>query len=161
IETDALDAETIRDIEQVLIRHRHSLERVAKPRQKLEDLFVNIVERARDEQVATSGARHDGRTASFLLGDQAEGGELIENLIRATDEPVAASAPVPVQSRPGRAGPDEALIDQLLSASAQQPASIPEQPRPPAPQRKAADADRAMIDSLIDDSSGKPQDRAT
>ena len=45
---------------------RSVLNLVQAPRQRLEQLFLEIVERARDEQVATSGAVHGGETADFL-----------------------------------------------------------------------------------------------
>lgn len=157
IETDALDEETIAEVRRVLERRRVSLDRVAKPRQKLEDLFVDIVERARAEQVATSGAQHGGQTAAFLLGQQQTGDALIENLVRASSEPPAPiPAAAPAVPAPAR-GPDASVIDELLSAS--KPAPQPGTPAPSdaRPARPApAEVDRSVIDSLLGNSPGKP-----
>ncbi|MDX2114219.1 MAG: ABC transporter ATP-binding protein, partial [Planctomycetota bacterium] len=56
IETDTLDEATIAEIRSVLERRSVRMAGVSRPRQRLEDLFVSIVERARADQVATSGA---------------------------------------------------------------------------------------------------------
>jgi len=86
IEADALDDSTIDEIDRV-IRARSegskSVLRVSKPRQSLEDLFLDIVNRARAEQVATSGATAGGETASFLKGDEQQGEALIDRLVAA------------------------------------------------------------------------------
>lgn len=85
IESDALDDVTIDEIDRV-IRARSdgakSVLRVSKPRQSLEDLFLDIVNRARAEQVATSGATAGGQTASFLKGEE-QGESLIDRLVAA------------------------------------------------------------------------------
>ncbi len=88
IETDVLDDSTVTEIEQVLGRHGASIRRVAKPRQRLEDLFMDIVDRARDEKLVTHGAQQGGATAAFLLGQEGEGatGEtLIDDLVSASE----------------------------------------------------------------------------
>ncbi len=124
LEFDALDEDTIAEIDRI-VRERtggdKSLRRVAKPRQKLEELFVDIVERARAERVETAGAQHGGQTAAFLrLGDddaQPEGDGLISRLVEAGEDEVAPArheAPAsPAQSK----GPDEAVLESLLAAA--------------------------------------------
>lgn len=89
IQTARLKPETISRVERLIQECEGvSIERVQAPRQKLEELFMGIVEQARKEQIATSGAKHGGPTAEFLLhGDEAtEGGELIESLASAREE---------------------------------------------------------------------------
>lgn len=92
IETHRLKPETITRVERVIREAEGvAIESVRAPRQRLEDLFMGIVEDARREQIATSGALHGGATAGFLLhGDEAseasEGGELIESLASTRDE---------------------------------------------------------------------------
>lgn len=44
-----------------------AIESIHSPRQRLEDLFIQIVEAARTEQASTSGAQQGGATASFLI----------------------------------------------------------------------------------------------
>ncbi len=89
IEADSLDEQTVAEIDRV-IRSRSNGDRaiikVSKPRQRLEDLFLNIVEQARSEQLATSGATAGGQTASFLKGDGEQGESLIDKLVQGPEE---------------------------------------------------------------------------
>jgi ABC-2 type transport system ATP-binding protein len=86
IHTPRLRAETIARIEALLeAAEGVGIESVEAPRQRLEQLFLDIVETARREQVETSGALHGGETAAFLRGDEevpAGGEALIESLVR-------------------------------------------------------------------------------
>ncbi len=86
IRTSRLKPETITAIEQ-LVRNNEGqeLESVESPRQRLEQLFLDIVDRARTERVATSGALHGGTTAKFLQGELSEGEELIDSLMNEQD----------------------------------------------------------------------------
>ncbi len=108
IETDELDEATIEELRSVLEKRNHTVERITRPRQKLEELFVGIVEQARAEQIATSGATHAGSTASFLQSDEKteakEGEALIESLIET--EPAPASA-APDDAAPVAQAPEE------------------------------------------------------
>ncbi|MBL8963849.1 MAG: ABC transporter ATP-binding protein [Phycisphaerae bacterium] len=99
IETDTLDDQTVAEIDEVIRRRSsggNSVLRVTRPRQTLEALFLRIVEQARAEQVATSGATHGGQTASFLRGEPDSGRELIDRLLAgaqdAPGDPVAAAS---------------------------------------------------------------------
>ena len=152
IETDLLDDQTIQEIEAVLQRHQRAISSVDKPRQRLEDLFVDIVERAQAERTATSGAQHGGQTAAFLLGMEnatAEGQDLVDRL---TARAAAAEAPaseraMDVERRP--AGPDTSVIGDLVNTD-QQPAPAQKS----APPQEAAKADEDVIRSLLGGGSG-------
>lgn len=134
IETEPLDEATIEAIDK-LIRERtggrQSINRVSKGRQKLEEKFVKIVEKAMQERVETSGARHGGQTAGFLRAageaDAAEtpkGEQLISQLVQSTKEDAAAKLAqrkgeqeaAAAQSKPS--GPDASLIGKLVGGSA-------------------------------------------
>ncbi|MEC9373397.1 MAG: ATP-binding cassette domain-containing protein [Planctomycetota bacterium] len=162
IETEELDEQTISEID-ALIRARtgRAISRVARPRQKLEELFVDIVEQARKERIETHGAGAGGATASFLLEEQ--GGEdqadqLIDRLVSGAEEtpfPVASTRE-PAQAPPEAAEsePDESLIENLIEEepAPEQPAPKPEtraaspaRPRPVSP-----DVDESLIGSLLD-----------
>ncbi len=181
IETDALDDETVAEIDK-LIRARSggakSIARVAKPRQSLEELFLDIVERAKSEQLATSGATAGGQTAEFLRSQEAVQGEaLIDKLMTGAGSTAAAAAaaeaaaPPPAATpapEPASDEPDEEVIEGLLSTYDDEPAGAPPQadtartsggtqggnapvrPTPP-PKPPPADIDRSVIGSLIDD----------
>jgi ABC-2 type transport system ATP-binding protein len=115
IETDAIDEATIAEIDRLIRERTHgtaSILGVSHPRQKLEDKFLDIVQRAQREKLATSGASNDGRTAAFLRGDQAQA--------QAQSQAQAQA----LAQHQDAAGPEqgEAVIDRLLAAEA--PAEI-------------------------------------
>ena len=168
IETDDLDEETLAEIDEVIRRRTNgekSVRRVAKPRQKLEELFLDIVARAQAEKASTSGALHGGETASFLKSEEGPGGEeLIDNLVSAADErPMEVEDDAPAQAE---AEPQEELIDALLEPEQPEPAAQPtvstprereDDPRP-VPQQDDEDLDDGLINSLLggDDDKDKP-----
>ncbi len=160
LETDPLDEGTISAIDRI-IRDRSngakSIVRVAKPRQKLEDLFVQIVDEARAKSAETSGAQHGGKTASFLTGDD-DGSGVIDSLLAAGRdvEPVSAR----VEAEPAAAvGPDRDVLAGLLKPAVEEEAPAP--PPPPSgsgggPVRPKADVDLGLIEGLLDDSRKQP-----
>ena len=108
IETGRLAPETIARVERVLEEAEgRAIDRVHAPRQKLEQLFMRIVEDARREEVATSGALHGGETAEFLRAEDvaaATGGSaLIEHLVN-EEEPEAGARSGPTGRIRCRAG---------------------------------------------------------
>ncbi len=157
LETDPLDEGTISTIDRI-IRERSggakSVVRVAKPRQKLEDLFVQIVDEARAQAAETSGAQHGGKTAAFLEGEH-DGTAVIDSLLAAgrDAEPIAANREA---EQPAATGPDRNVLEELLTPEV-------EQPRPQAEDQASAekaagrtskDVDLGMIEGLLDDSGG-------
>jgi ABC-2 type transport system ATP-binding protein len=155
IQTQRLRAETISRIEQLLQEtERKGIDKVQAPRQRLEDLFMEIVERARAEQVETSGALHGGQTASFLRAESAQGEELIDTLLK--DEPAAPQRATPVAPRgdgvKGAPPRDEVLAD-LLRDQEQAPARGAAEAAPAPP---PADVDRSVIVSLLGGSPEPP-----
>ncbi|MDX2131943.1 MAG: ABC transporter ATP-binding protein [Planctomycetota bacterium] len=117
IETDELDDATIAEVDRVIrgrTGNHTGVDRVSKPRQTLEQLFLDIVEKARAEQLSTSGATAGGRTASFLAGEEPERGEvLIENLVRAAEAPAAPAEGAP-PALPPTPRPEEDLLASLV-----------------------------------------------
>jgi len=156
IETDVLDEGTIAEIDRV-IRERSGGEReiihVTHPRQKLEELFLGIVERAREERIETSGVTHAGDTASFL---KAEGDDLISQLITTADpEPVIA--PELDDSTPAEPDESEDVLGSLLSDEDEPPKPASEPAAPP-PVVVDEEVDDSVIGSLLD--SDDDQDRS-
>lgn len=155
IESEPLDDALIAEIDK-LIRERtngtRSILSVAKPRQKLEELFLAIVERARAQQVSTSGATAGGETAAFLRGDQ--GAALIDQLVRASQaDPTPHTPAVAAQVTPAPTGPDASVIDTLVKPEA--PAAPKAQAAPAVPASKP-DVDSSVIDSLLTPPGGQP-----
>ena len=157
IRTGRLHEGTIAEIEQVLSRREGSgIERVEHPRQRLEDFFLQIVERARVEQAATSGAAAGGPTAKFLLGEEGEGEELIDTLVR-PEAPVAAkAAPLPAaeSGRRREQADAEAVIGELVEPPPS-PAAAPPPERP-----AKGGVDQGLIEGLLgEDRGGKSEER--
>lgn len=118
IEAETLDDATIAEIDAVIRRRTNgskSILGVSRPRQKLEELFLSIVEKAK-AQVQTSGATSGGQTAAFLRAQGSDTGEaVIAKLVNAADEPVAAT-PTAVEA-PKNSGLDSRLISGLSGES--------------------------------------------
>jgi ABC-2 type transport system ATP-binding protein len=153
IETDPLDDATLSKIDEIIrIRSdgQKAVQRVSKPRQKLEELFLEIVEKARSEQINTSGATAGGVTASFLKAS--EGDQLIEDLVRTQpiqSEPAEVTTPAaPVATAAAQAA---SVIDSLLTP---EPAPTPAAPSTPSrgkptPVAPADDIDDSVIGNLL------------
>ncbi len=174
IEADTLDDATLAEIDEVIRRRSgglKSIRRVAAPRQKLEELFLGIVERARAENTATSGAREGGATAAFLRqadeAPPAESDELISRLMSDEQSPsiqdnADASARAPSAPAPPPAGPDESIIDTLTSdAPTQQdaPDHRPSSARPGQAPPSDDQIDDGIIGSLLDEPDDHPEDK--
>lgn len=152
INTAALDDASVRDVEETLHRRGFAIDSVERPRQKLEELFMGIVERAQAEAEETSGALQGGTTAAFLSGDEAtpvEGESLIEALEQDTPEPEVrmvekSAAPATPAADPAA---DESVLEDLVSAREPEAAGSekPSTELPDAPQGH----DEGMIDDLL------------
>ena len=182
IRTRRLTPATVSRVEKVLQETEGvSIESVQAPRQKLEDLFMQIVERARREQVATSGAQHGGRTAEFLLkGDEAsepeEGSGVIESLARAeTAAPVRAMEVERDSSRRREEAARADVLESLRGAAPSAPAApgapgtpaapggtrpVPPPSAPAGPGASTPPAspavDRSFIEGLLGDGGADP-----
>lgn len=168
IEADTLDEETVAEIDRV-IRARSggskTILRVSRPRQKLEDLFLQIVDRARAEHAHTSGATSGGQTASFLRAEEEHGEALIDRLVKSEPAGPAPAKAAAVEAR-GPAAPrgvDESVIGSLVegvarpAAEAQRaPEARPQKPGPAQPFQKPAGVDESVINSLLGGETGKP-----
>ncbi len=162
IQTQRLQPATIARIESVLAAEGLGIDRVQAPRQRLEDLFMEIVEQAQREQVATSGAQGGGQTAKFLRGDEEEGADLIENLVRET--PASESARARSASKPAAVeGPRADVLGELMKGAVPtETAPSRSSGRTPAESAPAADVDASVIDALLGDKKDRDgKDRST
>lgn len=174
IETDVLDDATIAEIDEVIRRRSggaKSLLTVTHPRQKLEEKFLEIVQKAKSERVETSGASGEGATASFLASgdhDETSGEELIDKLVSAEPEP-APEAEKKAAKPAAKAEPERNVVDDLVKADEPGPepkpkpaptndSAKPSGPKPAAPKPDAkprsdseGEIDQDIIGSLMDD----------
>jgi len=140
--------ELIEEIEKLLHAKGAAIESVEAPRQRLEDLFMQIVDEARRDQAETSGATEGGPTAEFLLRDRS-GDALVEALQQAVQAP--AKAAVRAESTVEHDASERAeVVDSLV-----EPAAV-DQDEVKAARRKDEGSDKpqvdvGMIDQLLDD----------
>jgi len=172
LETDELDDETVRAIEELLEKRGHHIHRMDRPRRRLESLFLEIVEQAQAEGQKTSGAIAGGAIASFL-GSEAEGGAaggeaVIEALV--TGEAASSGAPAagageaarpPAEAAPG---PEKEVLEALVAgreggggggegvgeSSGGEAASGAASSEAEVPAGEKPEVDRSVIDSLVD-----------
>ncbi len=141
-------AQTIEKID-ALVRAEEgmAIERVEAPRQRLEDLFVQIVEQARVEQTSTSGALQGGKTAAFLLGDHERDvpEEIVADLQR---EPRSSTPAHAVVANPPSEPANESVLSDLI-ASATPPTRVKPTPAERPPTGNPA-LDRQVIDDLLE-----------
>jgi len=172
IEADVLDDETIAEIDEVIRRRSGGTKAVLSvthPRQKLEEKFLEIVEKAKAERVETSGATGDGATAAFLasgavvVGETVVGDQLIDKLVTTEPEQVAKpkvpAAPkehVPTEEETAKSVLDDLIApDEPAPAPAEPKAAEPAKPDQVKPATKPAtdqgEVDLDVIGSLLDD----------
>jgi ABC-2 type transport system ATP-binding protein len=164
IRTEVLPEAAIGEIEAVLSKYGKHIDRVDQPRQKLEELFLEIVHRAQSEGIATSGAGSGGRMAAFLTGSEAEPKagaaeesateDVLSKLVQpeparpkqpAEPEQRDAPAPNPQAQSPRE---DREALDGLLEPKKPTPPPQPEMPEPKAPKRDD-EVDRDVLDDLL------------
>ncbi len=145
---ERLSPETLNAIEQLVAREGKAL-RIAVPRDRLEALFLRIVERARTERLETSGSTPVGEIAGFL-GAEREGRAVLDALVRT--EPVTPPAPA-APAAPPPAAVDTGVLTELIArpaAAETAPSNAAEAAAlPPAP-----DVDRRVLEDLT----GPPKD---
>ncbi len=154
---------------------------VTRPRQKLEQFFLQIVEQAQKKNIRTSGARAAGALPEFLKKPTEEvSGELVDSLIHAASVPAATmpepSTPLPTAATADVQASKQVLAD-LLGADTSKPSDDSDERdtdgRPlgaeppagggsgPSPSKAPPEADSAVIDALIQDApdpTGDPQE---
>ncbi|MEQ8317787.1 MAG: ABC transporter ATP-binding protein [Phycisphaerales bacterium] len=153
IEADTLDEQTLAEIDEVIRRRTggtKAVQRVSHPRQKLEELFLKIVEDAQAERLETAGAEGGGMTAEFLRAEgetRDEGEALISDLVRedppAEPEPEAGPEPEPETEEV-----DEVVVEELI-----------EKDRSAEPTDEEPEVDLGVIGSLMDDDDENKKDQ--
>lgn len=161
ITCERLSDETLRDIAALVAQREGKALRVETPRERLESLFLRIVEQAHARQIETAGTAPVGEIASFL-GAEATGAAVLESLVRVEPEPPAA-APEPTPA--GAADAD--VLGELTGAAAgpeaappaAEPASAPAAPadEPTAP--PPAELDRSVLDELLEQPENQDKDQ--
>ena len=139
--TDRLDERTLEAVRGVLAGAGKDIRQVSVPRDRLESLFLRIVDEANSQQVRTGGAQVGGGVAEFLRSGDGDQPSVIEELVEAaspaSESVVAAPPPPPPQ-------PAEDVLDELV-----EPRKAPEPLEPAAPQQQPPQTDQSVIDDLL------------
>jgi ABC-2 type transport system ATP-binding protein len=155
ITCERLAPETLDELTRLIENREGKAVTVSTPRDRLESLFLRIVERAREQKLETAGSAPVGAIAGFLGAEQ-DGQALLETLVQT--EPVAPPS-TPVEAPPApAAGVDAAVLGNLVSAT-------PKTPEPPAPSAppsavppaRLEQVDRSVLDTLSGQDTGKDQ----
>lgn len=143
IVSERLEEDTVGAITALIERMEHKkVLQVGSPSDKLESLFLRIVEQARAERVETAGALGGGKIADFLTASRpSEGAGLIEQLMDTSREDAGEAVPVgavPVRV-PEAPKPDAAMLEQLVRQGDSDDGAVP----PPPGQKTAGGSDKA------------------
>lgn len=130
---ERLSEATLREIQELVMRREGVRLTIDTPRDRLENLFLRIVQEAHAQRLETAGSAAAGDIAAFL-GQHQESAAVLERLTKADPvaEPAAEKPPEPV-------GPAKEVLTRL-SQTAPPPASAPPQPDQP--------VDRSILQDL-------------
>ncbi len=135
--TKRLSDATLREVVRLIEQREATNVEITTPRDRLEALFLRMVQQAHAAAVETSGSTPAGDIAGFLGGPAAARAVLDELMREARSDTVAEPAPaVPAAAR------DDAVLTELAQPTTPLP-------RPEAPQRPV---DRGLLDDLLDGS---------
>ena len=116
ITTERLSESTIQKIRELLTRvEAKQILSVTTPSDRLENLFLRIVDEAQQANIETSGARAAGAIPEFL-SKEGEGDALIKTLVSASDQPLAEPVVPPMASK-REPEPVEQVVEELTQAS--------------------------------------------
>jgi ABC-2 type transport system ATP-binding protein len=156
---DRLADETVHAVERLIEQREGKSTTVNTPRERLETLFLRIVEEAHAARLETSGTAPVGEIAGFL-GEEKAGRALLESLVRTEPvEPTGEPEPVPPLRR---GGIDAGMLSDLTRGVAPSEEEAAEAtaasegslaPKPP----PVADVDRSVLEDLT--AEPKPKDK--
>ena len=143
ITCERLTPETLEALTSLVESREGKAVTVSTPRDRLESLFLRIVERAREQKLETAGSAPVGDIAGFL-GTEQEGQTFLETLVKT--EPVALPPAPAAPPTPQPAGVDAALLGDLLQPPT--PAAAPVPPEAATPPARLERVDRSVLDAL-------------
>ena len=134
--TGRLSPAVIEKIKQTLAEE-HAEYTIGSPIDKLETFFINIVARAQQQAVPTSGAESKTQISNFLsagTNDRASREAILNQLVSASDERPAVTDTQQVKSQPAPLSPaDENLLKELTEQADSKPVVIQPTQTKPAP----------------------------
>jgi len=147
ITAQRLDEATLREVRQLLGRAGRDVLDVSSPHEKLESLFLRIVEEARERKLRTGGAVSGGEVAEFLRAGPEEGRRVLQRLVEGAAAPEPAEAPA-APAPAAREAAQTVLKELTQPAAPSAPAGAAQAPTPARP-AKDADVDRKVLHDLL------------
>jgi len=131
IVTPALPQPAMNEVLRILRENLNGEEfTVDHPRRTLEEFFLDVIMKAKSDNIETAGVSGGGKIAEYLSrGD--EKSAVIESLV---EEPAAPVAPVEEEAAPVPQSVTEAVLDKKLEQLTEEPKAA--EPAPEAPQEK-------------------------
>jgi len=129
--------------------------RVDTPTQNLESYFLSVVQRARQNEVQTSGATSGHQVAAYLRGE-AEGVDVSKRVLDRLTLPVAANEPVASSVPAPTAAVDVSKLEALTRAGEPAPAIAPSPVQPATPTADYIKANEKLSRLLIGTDHDRP-----
>lgn len=113
---EPISPETVQRIEQLLSREGKHVAGVHVPRQRLDNLFLDVIDKATAAGEATTGAGIGGEVADFLAIDRAEGEDLLARLSVAPQAPAPGPPPeATAEASVAPREPDAAVLEEMAA----------------------------------------------
>jgi len=150
LQTDRLPADVLEEIKSLLTSRGFAVLGVDQPRRRLESLFLEIVDSARRDGSATSGARSGGEIADFLrtensqellVDPEPDSADLLAGLAAANEQP-------PAEPEAESTSPTASVDDQPLQNLVQQPATPTDTPAAVELPTAADEVEEDLLESL-------------
>ena len=142
-----LTDDTIAKLGQVLSSEGRDMSEVRAPRQKLESLFLGVIDQATSEGDATTGAAVGQSVAGFLGGEEAEGDQLLDELSSITPRPVQPTQTEAEVEAAKEVEPDTAALDEIAAQPTPPPQEAVDRSAP-SPTEADPDADTDFLSDL-------------
>jgi ABC-2 type transport system ATP-binding protein len=135
ITCERLAPETLAELARLVEQREGKSLTISVPRDRLESLFLRIVERAREQRLETAGSAPAGAIAGFL-GGEVEGRAVLDQLVQVAP---AAPPPGPAPAAPTAPAVNAQVLEELVS-----------RPPPPAPGVPKSTAESAAPPPRLD-----------
>ncbi len=153
LEGERLSEQTLREIvELVRSREGKTLE-IRTPKDRLENLFLRVVERAHAQQIETAGTTAAGEIAAFL-GGEATGREVLEQLVQVGPEQPEASQPATASPAGGPQPPAEDVLGALTAEAEPTPGADAPAKEAPGEAAPATSVDADVLKELLGEPGG-------
>ena len=155
ITTERLDEAALESVRRVLAASGRELLQVSAPRDKLESLFLRIVQEAQEQRLSTGGAVSGGAIAEFLRGGEDQTRNILASLVSAAETQAPAGTPAVASSQAAATQRKTEVLRELV-----EPEKSTSPPQPQGDHKDAPPAghpDRGLLDELLGGPKSDPE----